>query len=91
MECSFLILWACFDASCEVLQALMYPILVACKSQSAQRRDAAMGVVDRVREHSAALVEQAQLVLPPLPPTHPPTPPYSHTPARPPAPKLKAI
>ena len=40
----------------------MYPILVACKSQSNQRRDAAMSVVEQVRIHSAALVEQAQLV-----------------------------
>jgi hypothetical protein len=43
-------------------QALMYPLLVACKSQSNQRRDAAMSVVEAVRIHSAALVEQAQLV-----------------------------
>ena len=40
----------------------MYPLLVACKSQSNQRRDAAMSVVEAVRIHSAALVEQAQLV-----------------------------
>ncbi len=42
----------------------MYPLLVACKSQSNQRRDAAMSVVEAVRIHSAALVEQAQLVRP---------------------------
>ncbi len=43
-------------------QALMYPLLVACKSQSPSRRAAAMAVVDAVRQHSATLVEQAQLV-----------------------------
>ena len=43
-------------------QALMYPLLVACKSQSASRRNAAMSVVDNVRQHAATLVEQAQLV-----------------------------
>ena len=43
-------------------QALMYPLLVACKSQSASRRAAAMAVVDNVRLHSATLVQQAQLV-----------------------------
>jgi FKBP12-rapamycin complex-associated protein len=43
-------------------QALMYPLLVACKSQSPSRRAAAQGVVDAVRQHSATLVEQAQLV-----------------------------
>lgn len=40
----------------------MYPLLVACKSQSQSRRAAAMAVVDAVRQHSATLVEQAQLV-----------------------------
>lgn len=43
-------------------QALMYPLLVATKSQSPARRAAAMGVLDAVRQHSATLVEQAQLV-----------------------------
>ena len=43
-------------------QALMYPLLVACKSQSSLRRSAALGVVDNVRSHSPTLVEQAQLV-----------------------------
>ena len=43
-------------------QALMYPLLVACKSQSTFRRAAAMSVVDAWRQHSATLVEQAQLV-----------------------------
>ena len=43
-------------------QALMYPLLVACKSQSPARRAAAMSVVENVRQHSATLVEQAQLV-----------------------------
>ncbi|XP_048128359.1 serine/threonine-protein kinase TOR isoform X2 [Rhodamnia argentea] len=43
-------------------QALMYPLLVACKSISNLRRAAAQQVVDKVRKHSDALVEQAQLV-----------------------------
>ena len=43
-------------------QALMYPLLVACKSQSPSRRAAATTVVEAVRQHSATLVEQAQLV-----------------------------
>lgn len=42
----------------------MYPLLVACKSQSSFRRSAAMAVVDNVRTHAATLVEQAQLVRP---------------------------
>ncbi|KAK3265868.1 hypothetical protein CYMTET_25476 [Cymbomonas tetramitiformis] len=43
-------------------QALLYPLLVACKSQSSGRRAAAMSVVDNLRQHSQQLVEQAQLV-----------------------------
>ena len=43
-------------------QALMYPLLVACKSQSQARQAAAYAVLDAVRAHSATLVEQAQLV-----------------------------
>ena len=43
-------------------QALMYPLLVACKSQSPSRRAAAYSVLEAVRTHSAVLVEQAQLV-----------------------------
>ena len=41
-------------------QALMYPLLVACKSQSPARRAAAMSVVDSVRQHSPTLVEQVR-------------------------------
>ncbi|KAI3919103.1 hypothetical protein MKW98_016656 [Papaver atlanticum] len=43
-------------------QALMYPLLVACKSISNSRRAAAQEVVDIVRQHSGVLVDQAQLV-----------------------------
>ncbi|GAB2247138.1 hypothetical protein Droror1_Dr00007020 [Drosera rotundifolia] len=43
-------------------QALMYPLLVACKSISDLRRAAAQKVVDKVRQHSSTLVDQAQLV-----------------------------
>ncbi|RWR77912.1 serine/threonine-protein kinase TOR isoform X2 [Cinnamomum micranthum f. kanehirae] len=43
-------------------QALMYPLLVACKSISPLRKAAAQEVVDKVRQHSGVLVDQAQLV-----------------------------
>ena len=43
-------------------QALLYPLLVACKSQSTSRRSAAMMVLEDLRQHSALLVEQAQVV-----------------------------
>ncbi|XP_054777757.1 serine/threonine-protein kinase TOR isoform X2 [Prosopis cineraria] len=43
-------------------QALMYPLLVACKSISHLRRTAAQEVVDKVRQRSGVLVDQAQLV-----------------------------
>ncbi|XP_047947439.1 serine/threonine-protein kinase TOR-like isoform X2 [Salvia hispanica] len=43
-------------------QALMYPLLVACKSISNLRREAAQEVVDKVRQHSGILVDEAQLV-----------------------------
>jgi len=48
-------------------QALMYPLLVACKSQSTNRRCAAEAVVDNLRQHSNLLVEQANLVIQLLP------------------------
>jgi FKBP12-rapamycin complex-associated protein len=41
-----------------LLQALMYPLLVACKSISNLRKAAAEEVVDKVRQHSGALVDQ---------------------------------
>lgn len=40
----------------------MYPLLVACKSQSPSRRAAAYTVLENIRQHSPVLVEQAQLV-----------------------------
>ena len=43
-------------------QALMFPLLVACKSQSPARRAAATAIMDAIRQNYAALVEQAQLV-----------------------------
>ncbi|KAJ3676103.1 hypothetical protein LUZ60_003515 [Juncus effusus] len=43
-------------------QALMYPLLVACKSISVLRQRAAQEVVDKIRQHSGVLVDQAQLV-----------------------------
>lgn len=41
-----------------LLQALMYPLLVACKSISNLRKAAAQEVVDKVRQHSGVLVDQ---------------------------------
>ncbi|CAA0834265.1 Serine/threonine-protein kinase TOR [Striga hermonthica] len=43
-------------------QALMYPLLVACKYISTLRKEAAQEVVDQVRQHSGVLVDEAQLV-----------------------------
>ncbi|KAK9943792.1 hypothetical protein M0R45_009388 [Rubus argutus] len=43
-------------------QALMYPLLVACKSGSNLCKAAGQEVVDKVRQHSGVLVDQAQLV-----------------------------
>ncbi|XP_074572810.1 serine/threonine-protein kinase TOR [Curcuma longa] len=43
-------------------QALMYPLLVACKSVSTLRRRAAEDVVEKIRQHHGLLVDQAQLV-----------------------------
>jgi phosphatidylinositol kinase/protein kinase (PI-3 family) len=43
-------------------QALLYPLLVACKSQSTTRRVSATAVLDNLRNHSALLVEQAEVV-----------------------------
>ncbi|KAL6013170.1 hypothetical protein ACLOJK_003662 [Asimina triloba] len=40
----------------------MYPLLVACKSISLLRKAAALEVVDKVRQHSGVLVDQAELV-----------------------------
>lgn len=44
-------------------QALMYPLLVATKSQSPSRRQAAQAVLEMLRTHSATLVDQAQVQL----------------------------
>ncbi|TIB14647.1 hypothetical protein E3P89_00930 [Wallemia ichthyophaga] len=43
-------------------QALIYPLTVASKSQSQTRKAAALAIMDRMREHSPKLVEQAGLV-----------------------------
>ena len=39
-------------------QALIYPLTVASKSSSASRRDVALSIMDRMKEHSPAIVEQ---------------------------------
>ncbi|WFD05627.1 non-specific serine/threonine protein kinase [Malassezia vespertilionis] len=43
-------------------QALVYPLTVATKSPSTVRMQAAMGIMETIREHSPVLVEQALLV-----------------------------
>jgi len=43
-------------------QALMYPLLVACKSISLLRRAAAQEVVDKIRQHSGVLVDQVKMI-----------------------------
>ena len=42
-------------------QSLMYPLLVACKSQSSLRQDAARRVVDAVRTPSPKRGEEAEM------------------------------
>lgn len=39
----------------------MYPLLVACKSISNLRKQAAQEVVDKVRQHSGILVDEVKL------------------------------
>lgn len=43
-------------------QALIYPLTVAIKSDSVSRQKAATNIIDKMRTHSAVLVEQAELV-----------------------------
>ena len=43
-------------------QALVYPLTVATKSPHALRRDAAMAIMDTMREHNPVLVDQALIV-----------------------------
>ncbi|EIW79336.1 atypical PIKK FRAP protein kinase [Coniophora puteana RWD-64-598 SS2] len=43
-------------------QALIYPLTVASKSSSTARQNAARNIMDRMSEHSSAIVEQAKLV-----------------------------
>jgi hypothetical protein len=43
-------------------QALVYPLTVASKYPSVPRRRAALSIMDKMRDHSASLVEQALLV-----------------------------
>lgn len=41
-------------------QALIYPLTVASKSSSLSRKNAALSIMDRMREHSPAIVEQVR-------------------------------
>ncbi|KXS11006.1 FAT-domain-containing protein [Gonapodya prolifera JEL478] len=50
------------DVGKEHPQALVYSLTVASKSQSILRKKAALAIMDKMRSHSAALVEQALLV-----------------------------
>ncbi|KAJ7237528.1 atypical/PIKK/FRAP protein kinase [Mycena haematopus] len=43
-------------------QALIYPLTVASKSPSESRTNAALAIMDRMREHSSKIVEQARIV-----------------------------
>lgn len=43
-------------------QALIYPLTVASKSQVVHRRDIALQIMSKMRDHSATLVDQASLV-----------------------------
>ncbi|KAG5654196.1 hypothetical protein H0H81_006229 [Sphagnurus paluster] len=43
-------------------QALIYPLTVASKSSSVTRRNAALAIMERMREHSGLIVNQALLV-----------------------------
>ncbi|KAF7309821.1 Serine/threonine-protein kinase TOR [Mycena indigotica] len=43
-------------------QALIYPLTVGSKSPSASRKEAAQRIMDRMREHSPKIVEQASVV-----------------------------
>ncbi|KAG8220979.1 hypothetical protein J3R82DRAFT_2485 [Butyriboletus roseoflavus] len=43
-------------------QALIYPLTVASKSSSISRKNAALNIMDRMREHSPIIVEQALVV-----------------------------
>ncbi|KAH9990569.1 FAT-domain-containing protein [Russula vinacea] len=43
-------------------QALIYPLTVASKSPSALRKDAALAIMDRMKQHSPIIVEQARVV-----------------------------
>ena len=46
------------DVGKEHPQALIYPLTVASKSQSVARKSAALAILDRMRQHSATLVDQ---------------------------------
>lgn len=43
-------------------QALLYPLTVASKAQSISRRTSALAILDKMKSHSARLVEQAVMV-----------------------------
>lgn len=45
-----------------LIQALIYPLTVATKSQSTTRKEAAEMILKNMREHSSALVQQAIMV-----------------------------
>ena len=43
-------------------QALVYPLMVAIKSESLSRQKAALSIIEKMRIHSPVLVDQAELV-----------------------------
>ena len=52
-------LWNCNINHC---QALIYPLTVASKSNTAARRNAANKILNKMKEHSEGLVNQAMMV-----------------------------
>lgn len=44
-------------------QALIYPLTVASKSSSISRKNAALNIMDRMREHSPVMVEQVRVFI----------------------------
>jgi phosphatidylinositol kinase/protein kinase (PI-3 family) len=45
-------------------QALIYPLTVASQSSNKARKDAALLIMDQLRSHSSAIVEQVRPIFP---------------------------
>ena len=55
------------DVGKEHPQALVYSVTVASKSQNVPRKKAALAIMDKMRTHSATLVEQVNRINVPFP------------------------